>query len=100
MPRSTTGTSIPRVDDDLCQICSRCPPISACRGRAILRFDRDEPPYIDAASCDGCYVCIPACPHEAIVLDGSMELDEELDEQWRNSTSYRSPQCLQEDEKR
>ena len=69
MTRSTKGFAIPRVEEDLCQVCRRCPPVSACRGRAILRIDRDEPPYIDVSRCDGCYTCIPACPFEAIVVD-------------------------------
>ena len=69
MPVSATNKPVPRIDEELCQACRRCPVISACRGRAVLRFERDEPPVIDAARCDGCYACIPACPYEAVVLE-------------------------------
>lgn len=73
MPASAAGKPIPYIDEAKCQACRRCPVISACCGRAVLRLERDELPFIDAASCDGCYACIPACPYEAIVLDGKNE---------------------------
>jgi MinD superfamily P-loop ATPase len=62
-------TSIPRVDDDLCQACHRCPARKVCRTKAILQIDPGEPPFIDPNLCFGCRVCIPACPSGAIVLD-------------------------------
>ena len=71
MRSPSAGRPAPVIDDDRCVACSRCPVIPACRGRAVLRFERDEPPYIDAARCDGCYVCIPACPHDAVVMEAA-----------------------------
>ncbi|MDH7486832.1 MAG: 4Fe-4S binding protein [Anaerolineae bacterium] len=71
MPASATGKPIPRIDEELCLACRRCPVIAACRGRAVVRLERDEPPFIDAASCDGCYACIPACPYGAVVPGGT-----------------------------
>lgn len=63
-------TSIPHVDDDLCQACRKCLARSVCRSKAILQIDPGEPPFIDPNLCYGCRVCIPACPSGAIVLDG------------------------------
>jgi MinD superfamily P-loop ATPase len=64
------ATSIPHVVDELCQVCGKCLARKVCRTKAILQIDRDEPPFIDASLCYGCRVCIPACPHGAIVLNG------------------------------
>jgi MinD superfamily P-loop ATPase len=38
-----------------------------CRVRAIVAIDPGESPFIDGNLCYGCLVCVPACPHEAIV---------------------------------
>jgi dihydromethanopterin reductase (acceptor) len=64
------ATSIPHVVDELCQVCGKCLARKVCRTKAILQIDPDEPPFIDASLCYGCRVCIPACPHGAIVLNG------------------------------
>ena len=63
-------TSVPHVEDDLCQACKKCVARSVCRSKAILQIDPGEPPFIDANLCYGCRACIPACPSGAIVLDG------------------------------
>jgi len=49
------------------QICRKCVAAQHCRYRALARFDRKEPPYIDLDLCGGCGECIPFCPHGAIV---------------------------------
>ncbi|NOX60476.1 MAG: hypothetical protein GXP42_00780 [Chloroflexi bacterium] len=57
----------PLIDETLCALCRRCPAMNACKGRAILRFERDEAPYVDAARCQQCWVCLHECPYNAIV---------------------------------
>ena len=56
------------VDYDLCLNCSRCLAQKACTVKAIIRIDRDEPPFIDVHRCHGCLVCVAECPAEAIKL--------------------------------
>jgi MinD superfamily P-loop ATPase len=63
-------TAIPHVDDEACLACRKCLARQVCRSKAILQLDRDEPPFIDASRCYGCLACIPACPNQAIVLNG------------------------------
>lgn len=60
-------TAIPHVVDALCQVCTKCLARDVCRSKAIVRIDRDEPPFIDPNRCYGCRVCVTACPHGAIV---------------------------------
>jgi MinD superfamily P-loop ATPase len=64
-------TAVPRVDPDLCRACRRCLAREVCRSKALLRIDRDEPPFVDAGRCYGCRACVPACPHGAIRVNGS-----------------------------
>ena len=61
-------TAIPAVDPDRCQACGKCLARAACRSKAIVQIDRDEPPFIDASLCYGCHTCLPACPHGAIQI--------------------------------
>jgi len=56
----------PHIVDDRCVACPECPARQACRTRAILRLEPDEPPYVDASRCYGCRACVPACPFEAV----------------------------------
>lgn len=65
-PRS--NLSLPQVNETLCHLCRRCLAASTCRGQAFIRFGREEAPYIDAAQCRGCLVCLPACPFGAVEL--------------------------------
>lgn len=60
----------PRIDYERCQVCARCPAVKQCRFKAVLRIDRDEPPAIDAARCNGCNACVQYCPFGAIVPAG------------------------------
>lgn len=59
--------TVPTVDYARCQICAKCVAAQHCRYRALARFDRKEPPYIDLDLCGGCGECIPFCPDSAIV---------------------------------
>jgi len=63
-------TAVPHVVDELCRACPQCVARTVCRTKAILRIDRDEPPFIDPSRCFGCQVCVAECPHGAIVADG------------------------------
>lgn len=55
-----------RIDYSLCRVCSRCLASRACRVKAVVRIDRDEPPYIDLHRCHGCMLCTIECPFGAI----------------------------------
>jgi MinD superfamily P-loop ATPase len=63
-------TAVPQVMDDICRACKKCVARQVCRTKAILQIDPGEPPYIDSHRCYGCHLCIPACPHGAILRDG------------------------------
>ena len=54
------------IDPDRCRTCRRCLAAKACRVRAIVRIDPDEPAYLDIGRCYDCRLCIPACPFGAI----------------------------------
>ena len=68
-------SSIPQIVDELCLACRKCLARDVCRTKAILQIDRGEPPFIDSSRCYGCRACIPACPAEAIVVDGAEPAD-------------------------
>ncbi len=52
----------------LCMHCAEPPCIDACPLEAITRRD-DGIVLIDAARCDGCRMCLAACPYGAITFD-------------------------------
>ncbi len=56
------------VQEDICQNCRKCLVQRGCKYMAVLRFDRDEPPYIDMARCTLCGACLQICPFGAVVL--------------------------------
>jgi Fe-S-cluster-containing hydrogenase component 2 len=56
------------IDDVACRVCRRCLASEVCRANAFVRFDRDEPPFIDTSKCWGCMLCVPACPFGAVVV--------------------------------
>jgi dihydromethanopterin reductase (acceptor) len=58
---------VPRVDERACQACRTCAARKVCRIKAIVAIDPGESPFIDGSLCYGCLVCVPACPHGAIV---------------------------------
>ncbi len=59
-----------QIKPDNCRACRRCLASDVCKVRAIVRIDSDEPPFLDAARCYDCRLCIPACPFEAIRVTG------------------------------
>lgn len=52
-----------------CFSCPEAPCIAACPEGAISRAGPRQPLSIDPAKCDGCQVCIPACPYGAMYFD-------------------------------
>jgi Fe-S-cluster-containing hydrogenase component 2 len=57
---------------DQCRACHRCLAAQACKVRAIVRLDPDEPPFLDISRCYDCRLCIPACPFAAISVASVM----------------------------
>jgi len=57
---------VPAVRDERCLECDRCAARRVCKSKAIIQLDPGEAPFIDAARCFGCQVCIDACPARAI----------------------------------
>ncbi|MEE8122467.1 MAG: 4Fe-4S dicluster domain-containing protein [Anaerolineales bacterium] len=55
-----------------CMHCSQPPCIPACPTEAIGRRE-DGIVLIDANRCDGCQMCLDACPYDAIVYDAQNE---------------------------
>ena len=62
------GDIVPRVDRDLCRRCTDCAPVAVCLAQGVRRDDPEGVPYVDANTCFGCYSCVGACPHGAIIL--------------------------------
>jgi len=56
------------IQDDLCQICDPCEAAAVCNVRAIVKYEPDEPPYLDTVRCYDCRLCLGACPFGAVKL--------------------------------
>ncbi len=54
------------VDTDLCHNCGHCLALKVCTRKALMRIDRDEPPFVDVHRCYNCRECVSACPFTAI----------------------------------
>ena len=67
MAAGTARNVMLRVDDDLCQVCKQCLAADECKGSAFIRLDPDDSPFIDMSRCWGCFTCLDACPHGAVV---------------------------------
>ncbi len=63
-----------QIRPEACRACRRCLAADACRVRAIMRIDPDEPPYVDIERCYDCRLCIPACPFDALRVVGNILL--------------------------
>lgn len=63
-----TPDRLPRVDAVKCRVCSSCNANAVCRTKAMLIVDPGEPPYVDGSRCQGCRLCVPACPFSAVVV--------------------------------
>ena len=56
------------IQDGMCGLCPKCLAAQACKIRAIVRYDRDEAPYLDVQRCYDCRLCLPACPYDALTI--------------------------------
>ena len=56
------------IDWDICQVCQPCEARLSCKVRAIVQLDPDEPAFVDRTRCNGCNVCLTACPFGAIKM--------------------------------
>jgi len=54
------------VDNGRCHNCRRCLAQKACKTKALIRIDYDEPPFVDVHRCLNCRTCMQECPFEAI----------------------------------
>jgi Fe-S-cluster-containing hydrogenase component 2 len=61
-----------QINDAICQACTRCLAAEACKVRAIMRIDHDEPPFLAAERCYDCRLCVPVCPFGAITVMGEI----------------------------
>ena len=66
---SAAGKSLYKleVDDATCRRCSKCAAAQVCRGSAFITLDPGDNPFVDMSRCWGCLLCIPACPHDAVI---------------------------------
>ncbi|MFW6082601.1 MAG: 4Fe-4S binding protein [Chloroflexota bacterium] len=62
------GIEPPRIAEQKCQVCEMCQAQKACRTKAMRSIDPGEAPFIDLARCQGCRICMPACPLGAVVV--------------------------------
>lgn len=58
----------PEICTDLCMTCDPCSAGKACRTRAIVKLDADEPPYVEVSRCNRCGKCVLSCCCGAIVM--------------------------------
>lgn len=62
----------PEVDWTICKMCQPCEARWVCKTRAVVQIDDDEPTIIDLTRCNGCGLCLDACPFGAIVMRSAM----------------------------
>jgi len=56
-----------------CMHCAEPPCVDACPLGAIYRRD-DGIVLVDASKCDGCQICLAACPYEVLLYDSAANL--------------------------
>jgi len=64
---SVAGKSSLHIDPERCHLCRKCLAQKVCKTRAIVRFDREDAPFIDVHRCYGCLVCMTECPFQAVL---------------------------------
>jgi Fe-S-cluster-containing hydrogenase component 2 len=60
-----------RLAVEQCRSCRRCLAAQVCKVQALVRLDRDEPPFLDVHRCYDCRLCVVACPFGAILAPGA-----------------------------
>ena len=53
----------------LCQFCEDPPCVNACPAEALSKNPKTNSIQVDASLCNGCQVCISACPFGAMFFD-------------------------------
>jgi NAD-dependent dihydropyrimidine dehydrogenase PreA subunit len=66
--RDVWNDVVPRVDPERCRHCADCAPIAACLAGGFRRDDPSDLPFADPDLCFGCYSCVGACSHKAILM--------------------------------
>lgn len=56
------------INESVCRNCSKCLALKACKVRAIMHIDKEDPPFVDDSRCNGCGSCVSACPFDAVVM--------------------------------
>ncbi|NOZ49043.1 MAG: 4Fe-4S dicluster domain-containing protein [Chloroflexi bacterium] len=56
------------VDEAVCHNCRKCLVARGCKYMAVIRFDREESPFIDMGRCTLCGACLQICPFGAVKL--------------------------------
>jgi Fe-S-cluster-containing hydrogenase component 2 len=67
-PSDLWADIVARVDPKQCRGCLDCAPLATCTANAFRREDPDGVPTTDENLCFGCYACVAACPHGAIIM--------------------------------
>lgn len=52
-----------------CRLCDNPPCVTACPRKALIQRDKTRVIQVDNTKCDGCGLCIEACPYGAIRYD-------------------------------
>ncbi len=76
MARGLRPTSRLYIDYDRCQACDDCTAKSKCRGGGFRIIDKGEAPVLDTSYCWGCFLCVHACPHGAVVHEDPSQKDD------------------------
>jgi Fe-S-cluster-containing hydrogenase component 2 len=61
----------PSIDLTIWQTCHPCEARLACKTRALVKIDIDDPPYVAIERCSGCGACVLACACDAIYMTQS-----------------------------
>jgi Pyruvate/2-oxoacid:ferredoxin oxidoreductase delta subunit len=61
----------PVIKWEVCQTCQPCQARLVCKTRALVKYDPEEPAYIEYARCNSCGLCVLACSCSAIKMINS-----------------------------
>ena len=65
------------IDEKLCMACRPCLAGKACKVKAFVNLDPDEPPFLDLSCCYDCRLCILACPYDAVLSGNGQQVLQE-----------------------
>jgi len=67
MAKPTAQIDYNQCDWSQCKEKGVCPCVAACKHKVLKQEAPDEPPY-QLGLCQGCALCVTACPRKAIRL--------------------------------